>query len=105
MLWERNKGSEHIHPKDFGFGKRFEVIRNENFVIEAKTQREVLWNSPVTAIFGYPSCEALNRLCVEDLVLERFKAQHQAAIACHQKRGRGCFINRRRRASALAHDG
>jgi hypothetical protein len=83
LLWERKKESEHFHTKDLGFGKRFEVICNEDVVADAKTQRIVLWNSAVTAIFGYSSCNSLNRLRVEDLVPECFKAQLQAAMAGH----------------------
>ena len=105
MLLGRNKRSEYFHPKDLGYGKRFDVICNDNFVADVKTQRIVLWNQAATDIFGYSPKEALDGMRVEDLVPERFKAQHQGVMACHQKKGRGRVIDRRQRASAVANDG
>jgi PAS domain S-box-containing protein len=79
-----------VHPEDVGFGKLFEMIRDGIIVADAKTQRIVLWNSAATAIFGYSPEEAL-RLRVEDLVPERFKAQHRAGIARYHRTGRGRY--------------
>jgi PAS domain S-box-containing protein len=85
-----------IHPKDLGFGKLFEMIRDGIIVADAKTQRIVLWNPAATDIFGYSPSEALNGMRVEDLVPERFKAQHQAGMARYHKTGRGPYIDANR---------
>jgi PAS domain S-box-containing protein len=69
------------------------VIRDGIIVADAKTQRIVLWNSAATSIFGYSASEALNGMRVEDLVPERFKAQHRAGIACYHKTGTGHYID------------
>jgi PAS domain S-box-containing protein len=74
-------GSKDVRPEDPDFGKLFEKIRDGIIVADAKTQRIALWNSAATSIFGYSISEALNELRVEDLVPERFKAQHRAGMA------------------------
>jgi PAS domain S-box-containing protein len=81
-----------VHPKDLGFGQLFEKIRDGVIVADAKTQRIVLWNSAAMAIFGYSSSEAL-ALRVEDLVPERYRAQHRAGIARYYVTGRGRYID------------
>ncbi len=81
-----------MHPKDLGFGRLFEKIRDGVIVADAKTQLIVLWNSAATAIFGYSSSEALG-LRVEDLVPTRYKAQHRTGIARYQETGRGRYID------------
>lgn len=81
-----------VHPKDLGFGRLFEKIRDGVIVADAKTQHIVLWNSAATAIFGYSSFEALG-LRVEDLVPTRYKAQHRAGIARYQETGQGRYID------------
>lgn len=84
-----------MRPEDLGFGKLFERIRDGVIVADAKTQRILLWNAAATSIFGYSSSEALG-LRVEDLVPERFKAQHQAGIARFHQTGRGPYIDANR---------
>jgi PAS domain S-box-containing protein len=81
-----------MHPKDLGFGRLFEKIRDGVIVADAKTQHIVLWNLAATAIFGYSSSEALG-LRVEDLVPTRYKAQHRAGITRYQETGRGRYID------------
>lgn len=81
-----------MHPEDVGFGQLFEKIRDGVIVADAKTQRIVLWNSAATAIFEYSTSEALG-LRVEDLVPDRFKAQHRAGIARYYETGRGRYID------------
>jgi PAS domain S-box-containing protein len=76
-----------------GFGKLFELIRDGVIVADTKTQRIVLWNSAATSIFGYSASEALDGMRVEDLVPERFKAQHRAGIARYHKTARGHYID------------
>lgn len=85
-----------MHPKDLGFGKLFEMIRDGVIVADTKTQRIVLWNRAATSIFGYSPSEALNGMRVEDLVPERFKAQHRAGIARYHETGRGPYIDANR---------
>jgi PAS domain S-box-containing protein len=72
------------------------MIRDGIIVADAKTQRIVLWNSAATSIFGYSASEALNGMRVEDLVPERFKAQHRAGIARYHKTGRGPYVDANR---------
>ncbi|MCA1729858.1 MAG: PAS domain S-box protein [Actinobacteria bacterium] len=67
-------------------------MRDGVIVADAKTQRIVLWNSAATNIFGYSPSEAL-RMRVEDLVPERFRAQHRAGIARYHETGRGPYID------------
>ena len=87
----RGESRRAVHPKDLGFGRLFEKIRDGVIVADAKSQRIVLWNSAATAIFGYSPAEAL-KLRVEDLVPERYKARHRAGIARYHKTGRGPYI-------------
>ncbi len=84
-----------MRPEELGFGKLFEKIRDGVIVADAKTQRIVLWNQAATSIFGYSPSEAL-KLRVEDLVPERFKAQHRAGMARYHKTGRGPYIDANR---------
>jgi PAS domain S-box-containing protein len=84
-----------VRPEDLGFGKLFEKIRDGVIVADVKTQRIVLWNSAATSIFGYSPSEALE-MRVEDLVPERFKAQHRAGMARYHKTGRGPYIDTNR---------
>jgi PAS domain S-box-containing protein len=91
FLGEGKKGRA-VHPKDLGFDQLFEKIRDGVIVADAKTQRIVLWNSAATAIFGYSPSEALG-LRVEDLVPERFKAQHRAGITRYCLTGKGRYID------------
>jgi PAS domain S-box-containing protein len=72
------------------------VIRDGVIVADAKNQRIVLWNSAATRIFGYSASEALSGMRVEDLVPERFKAQHRAGMARYRKMGRGPYIDANR---------
>ena len=69
------------------------MIRDGVIVADAKTQRIILWNSAATSIFGYSPKDVLNGMLVEDLVPERFKAQHRAGIAHYYKTGRGRYID------------
>jgi PAS domain S-box-containing protein len=62
-------------------------------VADPATQRIVLWNSAATNIFGYSPSEALDGMRVEDLVPERFKAQHRAGMAHYLETGRGRYID------------
>jgi PAS domain S-box-containing protein len=89
---KRRKG---VRPEDLEFGSLFEKIRDGGIVADAKSQRIVLWNSAATSIFGYSPSEALG-LRVEDLVPERFKAQHRAGMARYHKTGRGPFVDANR---------
>ena len=89
---KRRKG---VRPEDLEFGSLFEKIRDGGIVADAKSQRVVLWNSAATSIFGYSPSEAL-KLRVEDLVPERFKAQHRAGMARYHKTGRGPFVDANR---------
>ena len=82
-----------IRPEDLGFGKLFERIRDGVIVADPATQRIVLWNSAATNIFGYSPSEALDGMRVEDLVPERFKAQHRAGMARYSETGRGRYID------------
>ncbi len=82
-----------IRPEDLGFGELFERIRDGVIVADPATQRIVLWNSAATSIFGYSSSEALDGMRVEDLVPERFKAQHRAGMARYLETGRGRYID------------
>ena len=84
-----------MRPEELGFGKLFEKIRDGIIVADAKTQRILLWNSAATTIFGYSPSEALE-LRVEDLVPERFKAQHRAGMARYRKTARGPYIDANR---------
>ena len=85
-----------MHPIDLGFGKLFEAIRDGVIVADTKTQRIVLWNPAATGIFGYSPSEALNGMRVEDLVPERFKAQHRAGMARYHKTGKGTYTDANR---------
>ena len=69
------------------------MIRDNDPVADAKTQRIVLWNSAATSIFGYSSSEALSGMRVEDLVPECFKTQYRAGMACYHQTGRGSYID------------
>jgi len=89
---KRRKG---VRPEDLGFGTLFEKIRDGGIVADAKSQRIVLWNSAATSIFGYSPSEALG-LCVEDLVPERFRAQHRAGMTRYHKTGGGPFVDANR---------
>ncbi len=86
------EGNLLIHPGDLGFGELFERIRDGVIVADPATQRIVLWNPAATSIFGYSRSEAL-RMRVEDLVPERFKAQHRAGMARYRETGRGRYID------------
>ena len=85
-----------MHPEDLGFGKLFEIVRDGVIVADAKTQRIVLWNPAATGIFGYSPSEALGGMRVEDLVPERFKAQHRAGMARYLETGRGRYLDANR---------
>jgi PAS domain S-box-containing protein len=85
-----------MHPEDLGLGKLFEMIRDGVIVADAKTQRIVLWNAAATGIFGYPPSEALGGMLVEDLVPERFKAQHRAGMDRYLETGRGRYLDANR---------
>ncbi len=87
------EGSRRIHPKDLGFGKLFEVIRDGVIVADAATQHIVLWNPAATDIFGYSPSEALDGMRVEDLVPERFKGPHRAGISRYHETGRGRYLD------------
>jgi PAS domain S-box-containing protein len=82
-----------IRPEDLGFGELFERIRDGVIVADPATQRIVLWNSAATDIFGYSPSEALDGMRVEDLVPERFKAQHRAGMARYLQTGRGRYTD------------
>ena len=82
-----------IYPEDLGFGELFERIRDGVIVADPATQRIVLWNLAATSIFGYSPSEALDGMRVEDLVPERFKAQHRAGMARYLETGRGRYID------------
>ena len=82
-----------IHPEDLGFGELFERIRDGVIVADPATQRIVLWNPAATSILGYSPSEALGGMRVEDLVPERFKAQHRAGMARYRETGRGRYID------------
>ena len=71
----------------------FERIRDGVIVADTQTQRILLWNPAATSIFGYSPSEALNRMRVEDLVPERFKAQHRAGITRYHETGRGPYMD------------
>ena len=87
------KGNTLIRPEDLGFGELFERIRDAVIVADLATQRIVLWNSAATSIFGYSPSEALGGMRVEDLVPERFKAQHRAGMARYLETGRGRYTD------------
>ena len=89
---QRSERRRAVHPKDLGFGQLFEKIRDGVIVADAKDQRIVLWNSAATTIFGYSSSEALG-LRVEDLVPERYKAQHRVGICRYHETGRGRYTD------------
>ncbi len=76
-----------------GFGELFERIRDGVIVADLDTQRIVLWNPAATSIFGYSPSEALDGMRVEDLVPERFKAQHRAGMARYSETDRGRYID------------
>ena len=85
-----------MHPEDLGLGKLFEMVRDGVIVADARTQRIVLWNSAATGIFGYSPSEALGGMLVEDLVPERFKAQHRAGMSRYLETGRGRYLDANR---------
>lgn len=72
------------------------MIRDGVIVADVKTQRIVLWNSAATRIFRYSPSEALSGMRVEDLVPQRFKAQHRAGMIRYHKTGRGPYIDANR---------
>jgi PAS domain S-box-containing protein len=95
LFWEGKKGSEHIYPEDLGIGNLFEVCRDKVIVADAKTQRIVLWNSAAISTFGYSLAEP-HGMRVEDLVPERFKAQHRAGMAHLHEMGKGSYADANR---------
>ena len=82
---------QHFHPEDLGFGRLFDEIRDAVIVADPQTQRIVLWNRAATNIFGYSPSEALT-LRVEDLVPERYRAQHRAGMKRYCETGDGPYI-------------
>jgi PAS domain S-box-containing protein len=84
--------NERLRPKDLGFGKLFERIRDAVIVADARTQRIVLWNPAAAKMFGYSTSEALE-LKVEALVPEPLKSDHRAGIARYAKTGRGPYVD------------
>ena len=85
-----------MHPEDLGIGRLFEMIRDGVMVADTETQRIVLWNPAATNIFGYLPAEALGGMRVENLVPDRFKAQHRAGVARYHKTARGPYIDANR---------
>ena len=92
-MFPRGRNTLIIYPEDLGFGELFERIRDGVIVADPATQRIVLWNLAATSIFGYSPSEALGGMRVEDLVPERFKAQHRAGMARYLETGRGRYID------------
>jgi PAS domain S-box-containing protein len=84
--------SDRLSPKDLGFGRLFERVRDAVIVADAITQRIILWNATAAKMFGYSASEALE-LRVEALVPEPLKAAHQAGIARYAETGHGPYID------------
>ena len=81
-----------MHPRDLGFGRLFDSIRDAVIVADAHTGQIVLWNPAATGTFGYSPAEA-RTLPLDALVPERLRAQHRAGRRRYSQTGQGRFID------------
>ena len=81
-----------IEPRELGFGRLFDNVRDAVIVADAATGRITLWNRAATAIFGYTPEEA-RALSLGALLLERHRERYAAELARYRETGRGEYID------------
>ncbi len=81
-----------VHPRELGFGRLFDTIRDAVIVVDAQSGGIVLWNPAATAIFGY-SAEDVRALSVDALVPPRLRPAHRAGLARYCATGHGRYID------------
>ncbi|MFN2593914.1 MAG: ATP-binding protein [Actinomycetota bacterium] len=80
-------------PRDFGIGRLFGAVREAIVVADSESENIVLWNEAATAIFGYPTEEAVG-MPLHTLVPAELRDRHLSGLDHYRLTGHGNLMDR-----------
>jgi PAS domain S-box-containing protein len=81
-----------LGPRDLGFGRLFDAVRDGVVATNVDSGLIELWNAAAVRIFGWEVDEAIGET-LEILVPERLRAMHRAGIRRYRETGHGPLID------------